>query len=167
MLHLRGVDHRGGAAVDHAKRRHQGAGIDVGRQIGRGEGAADVALIVGIEETVGEDVPQYALVAVVVRVDEARNDDAVGGVDNRHIARRDVGANVTNPAVLDQHVGLGEVADLPVEREHDAALNENAARALHASEFGVGTLRLRGAGQDWCRGGARRERSAQLKKIAA
>ena len=94
-----------------------------------------------------------------MRVDEARKHDAVGGVDIRRVARCDVRANVTNPAGLDQYVRLSEVADLPVEREHNAALNENAARALHASEFAVGTLRLRGTGRNRWRGGPRRKRS--------
>ena len=82
-----------------------------------------------------------------VGVDEARDDDPVGGVDHDRVARRDVGPDFADLAVLDQDIGLREIADRPVEREHDAALDQEAARALHARKLGILRLRLGRAAQ--------------------
>ena len=59
---LRGIDRRGRAHVDHAERRHQHAGIGIGGRIGGRERVADVAAVVRIEQPVGEDVAQQALI---------------------------------------------------------------------------------------------------------
>ena len=77
------------------------------------------------------------------------------GIDHRGVAGGDVGTHRTDLAVLDQHVGFGEVADRAVEREHDAALEQDAARALHAREVGI-ALRRGAAGE--CAGGGKRQR---------
>jgi hypothetical protein len=82
---LRGVDRRRGAHVDHAECDHQHAGIGVRGRIGRRERVADVAVVVGIEQAVREDVAQQSLIEVVVRVDEAGEHDPVGGVDHRNV----------------------------------------------------------------------------------
>ena len=58
----------------------------------------------------------------------------------RHL---DVRPNLADLAALDQHVRLREVADLPVEGEHDAALEQNAAFTLDAGKLSIcraGTL---------------------------
>ena len=86
-------------------------------------------------------------------VDEARHHDPVRRVDHRGVARGDVGTHRIDLAVLDQHVGSGEVADGAVEREHDAALEQDAARALHAREVGI-ALRRGAAGE--CAGSGKR-----------
>ena len=73
-------------------------------------------------------------------------------------------------AVLDQHVRLGEVADLPVEGEDDAALEQNAPFTLHARKLGVDSARrLReGVARQHLRGGcAGRERGARFEKPAS
>jgi hypothetical protein len=81
-----------------------------------------------------------------------------------------VDAAVTHPGrpiVFDEHVGLREVADLPVEREHHAALEQDAALPLHTGEIGIG-IHL---GKDTRRqhrgcGGAGHEACAGLEKPA-
>ena len=72
-------------------------------------------------------------------VDEAGNDDAVGRIDHRAASPETAmfGPDLADLAVLDQHVGLGEVADLPVERQHDAALDEDAALRLQPGQLGI------------------------------
>ncbi len=94
--------------------------------------------------------------------------DAVRRVDHRRgVARhRDIRPDLADLAVLDQHVGLREVADCAVEGEHDAALEQDAAFSLHPGKQAVGRspalgkraarqhLGRRRAGHD---GGARRE----------
>jgi hypothetical protein len=69
---------------------------------------------------------------MAVRVDETGSDDPVRRIDDRGGigGDRDIGADFANPALLDQHVGPGEVAHLPVEGEDDAAFEQDAARAL-------------------------------------
>src|SRR5262249_8118214 len=41
-------------------------------------------------------------------------------------------------AILDQHVRLCKVADLPIERQHHAALEQDAALLLQAVELAIG-----------------------------
>ena len=89
-------------------------------------------------------------------VHETGNDDPVSRIDEggRVVGDRDVGTDFADFAVLDQHIRLREVADFLVEGEHDGVLEDDAARALHASQLGVGRagglrggtarLRLRG-----------------------
>ena len=93
MRDLRGVDRGGRAHVDHAEGGHQHACIGVGGRIGRRERIGDIAIVVGIEQAVGEDAAQQALVEVVVGVNEARQHDAAGGVDHGDVVARgrDVG----------------------------------------------------------------------------
>src|SRR5438552_1136196 len=80
---------------------------------------------------------------MAVGVDEAGNDDPMGGVDDRGgLGRRcDVGRDLADLAVLDQHVSAHEVADFGVERQDHAAPEHDAARTLEAAKLGVaGTL---------------------------
>ena len=46
----------GRAHVDQAERRHQHPGIGVFRLVGRSQIVLDVAIVVGIEQAVGQDV---------------------------------------------------------------------------------------------------------------
>src|SRR6516225_1664617 len=139
VRNLRDVDDRGRAHVDEAERRHQHPGISIRRLIGRRQDVLNVAVIVGIEQAVHQDVAQEPLIGMAVGVDETGNDDPVRGIDDRgHIARHlDIRPNLADLAALDQHVRLREVADLPVEGEHDAALEQNAAFTLYAGKLGV------------------------------
>jgi hypothetical protein len=100
----------------------QHADIGVLRGEGRRQRADNVAVVVGIDAAVGKDVAQDALIGVAVRIDEARNDNAVGGIDHgRVLGHRNVRAYFADLAVLDQHVRPCEVAELTIERQHYAA----------------------------------------------
>ena len=108
---------------------------------------------------------------MAVGVDEARDDDPVAGVDHRGgiVGERDVRPHLPDLAVLDQHIGAREVADLPVDRQHQAALDENAPRPLQAGKLGIrrrrgGALRQRRARQG--RGTGRQHPGARLQKAA-
>ena len=100
-------------------------------------------------------------------VDETRQHDAVGGIDHRGggAGHRDVRANLVDLAVLDQHVSLGEVADLTVEREHDATLEQDTPRRQEPRQLGV-TLRLRGAAEGGQARAERCEARARLQEMA-
>ena len=79
----------------------------------------------------------------------------LAGIDHRGVARAAMFGRTSR--ILPSSIStsrLREVADLAVERKHDAALDENAARALQAGEVGLGLslcrerLRRRGAGDE-------------------
>jgi len=80
---------------------------------------------------------------VMVGIDEARHDDAPGGVDHG-AAGAEVRADREDLLALDQHVGAGEVADLRVHRHHRAAAND-IAPARPAAVLGHIIVRRRGA----------------------
>ena len=63
------------------------------------------------EDPVGEEAAQRRLELVMVRIDEAGHDDAAAGVDHRGAAGLQVRSDGEDLLALDQHVGLGEVAD--------------------------------------------------------
>ena len=66
---------------------------------------------------------------MVVRVDEAGHDDAAAGVDHRGIAGVQVRSDGDDLLALDQDVGLGEIADVRVQRHHGAAADDVAPAA--------------------------------------
>jgi hypothetical protein len=63
---------------------------------------------------------------VVVRIDEARHDDAAGCVDLRRAACVQIRTDRKSFLALDQHVGLREVANLRIQRHHRTAANDVA-----------------------------------------
>ena len=131
MGDLGNVDDPGRAHVDHGERRRQHAGIGVLGAIMQRQIVLDVAIVVGIDETVGQQAPQQALIGMDVRVDEAGDENPVRAIDNHRAGGRDVRPYVANLAVFDQNVGGCEIADCAVERQHDAAFEQNPARRLH------------------------------------
>ena len=108
---------------------------------------------------------------MVVGVDEAGHHDAVGGVDHRDglVGDRDAGPDLADLAVLDQDVGLREIAHLRIEAQHHPALEKDAAPPLHAGEQRIGRGRLgeRAWRQGLRRGAADRETRARAQKAAA
>jgi hypothetical protein len=75
---------------------------------------------------VGEKAAQRRLELVMVRIDEARHDDAAAGVDHVGVAGVQVWSDGEDLLALDQHVGLGEVAHIRVHRHHGTAANDVA-----------------------------------------
>ena len=138
VVDLGDIDDAGRTHVDHSERRRQHPGISVGGRKRRRQRADDVAIVVGVDPSVGQDVAQNALIGVAVGVDEAGNDDLVRRIDHRHVVRHhDVRPDLADLAVLDQHVCLRKVADLPVERQHHARLQQDAALPPEAAEFRI------------------------------
>ena len=139
VVDLRHVDDAGRAHFDHAERGGQHSDIGIVRGVGGRELADDVAVVVRIDAAVRQDVAQYALIGMAVRVDEARDDDPVRRIDDcRGVGRdRDVGPDLADLTVLDQHVGLCEVADLPIEGEDHAAFQQDSALRLQAVQLRI------------------------------
>jgi hypothetical protein len=79
-----------------------------------------------LKVAVGDDVPLDGLVLVMVRVDEPRHDDHAAGVDD--LGRRvEIRPDRRDFGTLDQDVGLLEVADGRIHRQHGAALEQHPA----------------------------------------
>ena len=132
ILDVRPVEHAGDAGVDRAERAEQVGGIDVVRHhLGAERALHDVAIV--LQRAVRQHVAQEALPHVPVGIDEARHHDRLRGVDHLGIGRADVRLHRRDFAALDQHVGLLEVADRPVEREHEAALEQDRPAGAPAS----------------------------------
>src|SRR5215471_3754000 len=141
MADLRQVHNRGDAHVDHGDRCHQHARMNLRRRKCRRELRLDVAVVIGLKNAVRHDAAHQALVRVVVGIDKARDNDPVGAIDHRRVARRgDLGADIANLAVLDQHVAFGEVADLGIEGEEDSPLDEDPPRALQAHKCRIANI---------------------------
>ena len=68
---------------------------------------------------------------VAVGVDEPGEDDHPGGIDHLGAVDCQTWPDRGYPVVFDENVGFGEVADLPVEREHDPALDQLPPRRHH------------------------------------
>src|SRR5262249_15044964 len=58
-------------------------GIGIRRRKRGSELADDVAIVVGIDAAIGQDVAQNALVGVAMGIDEAGNQDSIRHVDHR------------------------------------------------------------------------------------
>jgi hypothetical protein len=105
-------------------------------------------------------------------VDETRNDDGVGCIDDLRARRRDAGRHRDNSLSLDQHVALREIADLTVEAHDGAALDENAAVGIGAlahqpiDRAGVGALEALRRRCTWQRRGRSDEHGAGLEQFA-
>ena len=129
VLDVRPVEHAGHAGVDRAERADVVGGIDiVGRHLGAERALHDVAVV--LQRAVRQHVAQEALPHVPVGIDEARHDDAVRGIDHLRVRRADVRLHRRDFLAFDQHVGLLEVADGAVEREHAAALDQDRPAGL-------------------------------------
>jgi len=137
------------------ERRHQHAGINVVRRIVHGEIVLDVAIVVGIDQPVGERRAQQALIGMAVGVDETRSQNAVAGIDDHGIGcdvRTDL-VSLLPSANFRSFLQCGYIVpDIPASRSHRwrsrrpggssvstmPPLDENTTRALQAGEIGVG-----------------------------
>ena len=132
FLDVRPVEHAGDAAVDRAERADQVRRIDVvGDHLGAERALHDVAVVV--ERAVRQHVAQEALPHVAVGIDEARHHDAVFRVDHLRVRRADVRPHRRDLLAFDQNVGLLEIADRAVERQHAAALDQDRPAGLRGS----------------------------------
>ncbi|MCQ0009012.1 hypothetical protein [Actinomadura madurae] len=92
----------------HSSAPGERPGVDVVRAVA-GRQLAEDAGQVGGERAVGEDRAERRLPGVAVRVDEARHDDAAGGVDRLGAGGGgQFSADRGDAAVLDEHVGGAE-----------------------------------------------------------
>ena len=140
ILDVRPVEHAGHAGVDGAERAEQVRRVDVVRRhLGAERALHHVAVV--FERAVRQDVAQEALPHVPVGIDESRHHDRVRRVDHLGVRRIDVRPHRGDALALDQHVGLFEVADRTIERQHAAALEQDRPARRRAG----GLLGLRGS----------------------
>ena len=105
---LGNVDDRRRAHLDETERGEEYADIGIVDTKDRRQGGLDIAVVIGIEQPVRHDVADETLIGMAVGVDEARNDDAVRGVDDCGgiDGDRDIRPDLANLAILDQQVRL-------------------------------------------------------------
>src|SRR5690606_5883485 len=85
-----------------------------------------------LEGYVRADVAEDPLPDVAVSVDEAGHDDHSPGVDDLCLVDGEVGPHLANDIALDENVGGCEVADLAVEGEDRAPLDQEPLGRLDA-----------------------------------
>ena len=71
------------------------------------------------------DAAQRRFPGVHVRVDQARHDDLVGGVDGLVGGRAEVAAHRLDAVAAEQKLAVLEVADLGIERDQPAAPDQH------------------------------------------
>jgi hypothetical protein len=147
VVHVRPVEERRNATVDGFERAHQVRDVDVlGAVLD-----ADVVEHAGevlIERAARQHAAHGRLPGVAVRVDEARHHDAIACVDDVRVrARLKILADRDDLGALDQHVRVRHVAELGVEREHVATLDQSGVICVEASADHVFRLRRRRCGR--------------------
>jgi len=158
VMDLRDVVHRRDAVIELAQAPEQLVDVHVLRTVLGGEREENEFEVSGVpargvrpivdKYPVGEEAAQHGLELVVVRIDEARHDDAAAGVDRRGTAHLQIRPDRKDLLALDQHVGLGKIAHVRVHRHHGTTTNDVAPAVLAAVLGWVPVVR---------RGRARRE----------
>ena len=69
--------------------------------IDRREHGLDVAIVIRVEQTIGQDAAQQALIGMIMRVDEAWNDDVIGGLDRDGVSGCYIQPDFPNLAVVE------------------------------------------------------------------
>src|SRR5215472_4414755 len=152
VRHLRGVDGRRDPGVGLAQRGHELRDVGVLRLVDRGEDALDYTLV-GLlsvagraEDPVGKNAAQDGLILVMVGIDKAGHDDHPGGVDNGR-RRVQVVPDSEDLLAFDQDVPFGEVADLRIEAQYDAAFQQDAVSRVAFGALQSVERRRRSGGQ--------------------
>ena len=78
------------------------------------------------KQSFGNDAALQRLILMMVRRDESGHDDSSRTVDDLGIGDRDVRCNLGDRFTVDQDVGLLEVSELRVERQHHASAQQNS-----------------------------------------
>ncbi len=125
VLDVRPVEQRGDARVDRAQRADQVSRVGVLGAIHRRENPQNV-LEIFIEQRVGGDVAQDTFPDMAVRIDESRHDDPFGGVDHLRVLRAQIRPDRRNFRALDEDIGLPEVTDRGIQREHAPVLQKSS-----------------------------------------
>ena len=129
VLDVRPVQHRGHADIDAAQRAEQVGDVGVLRNVVGAELLLDQRDVVGSEPS-GSELrrnPSHMWRWVSTKPGITTHFD---GIDHLGVRRADVRLHRRDFLALDQHVGLLEVADVLVEREHAAALDQDRPAGL-------------------------------------
>src|ERR1043166_1917118 len=127
---MRVVDDAGDAGVDAAEGGDQVADVMIVRTVMARETVVRRRHIFA-DRAVGNNSSKLSFPRVTVRVDEAWNDDRVGGVDHLSVrrrfqltGRRDAGDLLS----FDQHVSAGEIADFWIHRDDGPTFDQDVLR---------------------------------------
>ena len=119
------VDQRCDAGVDLSERPHQVGDVVVLGLVARRQVGMDMLEIIR-RHPLRADAAQRRLPGVHVGVDQARHHDLVGGVDHLVGGRAEVAAHGLDGVAVVKELAIFHLADLGIERDQPAALDENA-----------------------------------------
>ena len=139
---LREVDDRGRAHVDEAERGDQHAGIDVSRGVGRRPLVLDVAVVVGIDQAVGERGTQQAPDRNGCGCRQSPGSGS--GLRRRRRPHRRHRYSGRTSRIFPSSISTSPAAKSPTlgsTRQNDAALEQDALGLLQPRKLGVGSAR--------------------------
>ena len=118
------IDQRRDAGIESFQSAQKIAGVSVFSAVKTADRAVQTAQIVG-ESPVRSDVAKQGLPGVAMRVDHSGQHQAVGGIDNLRVGPRvDLRRHLRDPAVFDQEITLGEIADGRVDGDDRSVLDK-------------------------------------------
>ena len=124
---MAGVDDGGDAGVERGDRRQLGAQIHVERAIMRAQRLGDDVDIGEEIVDIGHHAPHHAEPHMMMGVDQARHDDAAGGVDDFGVVGHEIRPDGDDAVALDEDVADREIGNFLIHRDDGAALEEGAA----------------------------------------
>jgi hypothetical protein len=131
VVDVRPVDQRRDARVEALQRAGQVGRVDVLGPVERGERVEHLDEVV-VERRVGGAAADRRLPGVPVGVDEAGHDEEALGLDDLGVGA-DVRLDRDDLAVLDEDIGVGKVAQLRVNRQDVASVDECASHVRDSS----------------------------------
>ena len=128
VVDLRDVVYGSHPIVKLAQAREQLVDVYVLRPIDGGKPEQNILVISGgpgrgarfvvTQDAVGQKTAQRRFELVVVRIDEPRHDDAPGRVDLAGAVCAQIGSDIEDLFAFNEHIGLGKIADLRIQRHH-------------------------------------------------
>jgi hypothetical protein len=138
MVDLAHVHHGRHAGIQLRKPAVELVDIDILRAVVLREAQKHLLVVVPLvlgpsvidDDRVRQGGAQARFELVVVRVDEARHHDLARGVDHVGVGGVDMVSDLHDLRSFDQHVALGEIAHVRIDRHHHAALDQDARAVL-------------------------------------
>ena len=123
------VEHRRGAGIELEQEAHQGADEGVGGRVSRRQPGMEEVEVIGAGP-VGADTADRRLPGMDMRLDESGRDDAASGVDRLGAVGFDRRRHGGDAPVLDEDVAARQVADVRIDRNDRAVLDEQSGHVV-------------------------------------